>query len=515
MGKIYVVTNKSLDTAVAATIASVVFQKAEVEYEIQSFDEYEDFENLINHLIHQYSGFKLILLDVKPQKELVEKLNIAKHDGTIEYLEMYNHGSSGVYTEWSHDSRRTVSEQFVSNNLIEETINKVDPKTHRLLSSLVHAIADGGQSCEDLNKIYEAGLFVSYVSEYILEKASEDKSEAVADNKCPRYIHYTHSDLDAAGCTILLDVCYGLGGDKYEHRYCKNPTDCAEQIKVFLEEEMEDGVEYNIVISDISIKDESVADALDAAFRSGKIARLNLFDHHPTAVWMDKKYPWCRVETYHITGINTKINTCGTLLMYDFFGDIVQKLVTNPLIDALVDPYVEIIRLYDTYDWKQVGDYGKVAYNHNTIFNKYGMEKYVSIMVSRILKGEDVRRFTAEEEEIIKAEDEAFEAYLDECRKRLVARTGMLPESGPFKYGTLFCSRYTSEIGNRLSIENPELAFIAMVNIEKMKVEIRTARDDFNTSEFAKINGGGGHPKASGFPLDYKDLSDMIKVLRE
>lgn len=263
MGKIYVVTNKSLDTAVAATIASVVFQKAEVEYEIQSFDEYEDFENLINHLIHQYSGFKLILLGVKPQRELVEKLNMAKYDGTIEYLEMYNHGSSGVYTEWSHDSRRTVSEQFVSNNLIEETINKVDPKTHRLLSSLVHAIADGGQSCEDLNKIYEAGLFISYVSEYILEKSSEDKPEAVADSKCPRYIHYTHSDLDAAGCTVLLDVCYGLGGDKYEHRYCKHPDDCAEQIKKFLEEEMKDGVEYNIVISDISIKDESVADALD------------------------------------------------------------------------------------------------------------------------------------------------------------------------------------------------------------------------------------------------------------
>lgn len=327
-------------------------------------------------------------------------------------------------------------------------------------------------------------------------------------NKLPRFIHFTHGDLDAAGCCILLDVCLGLGGNPYEHRFCKNPTDCSDKIKEFLKE-MEDGVEYNIVISDISIKDEAVADELDAAFKSGKIARLNLFDHHPTAKWMEK-YQWCKIEISHITDDGKEVKTCGTELLYDYFEDVVQKLVSNNLTDALIDPYVEIVRMYDTYDWKNAGEYGKIAYNHNTIFNRYGMSRYATLMASRILKGEDIRKFTPEEEEMIAEEDAKFEAHLEECRKLLTVRSDYIDSIGAFKYGALFCSKYTSETGNRLSTENPELAFILMINIDKMKVEIRTAHDDFDTSEFAKINGGGGHPKASGFPLNYSDLRDMV-----
>ena len=142
------------------------------------------------------------------------------------------------------------------------------------------------------------------------------------------------------------------------------------------------------------------------------------------------------------------------------------------------------------------------------------MTKYATYVATRLSVGDDVRRFTDEQKEIIAEEDAKFEAHLEECRKLLTVRSDYLESSGAFKYGVLFCSKYTSETGNRLSTENPELAFILMINIDKMKVEIRTARDDFDTSEFAKLNGGGGHPKASGFPLDYSDLQDMASGLK-
>ena len=515
MDKIYVLTNKSLDTAVAATVAAVVFQKAGIEYGISSFSNNDDFEYLISDLLNRYSGFKLFILGIKPQKELADMLSEAKHIGKISHLEMYNQGSSGIYTDWSHDSKKTVSEQFIANGLIEDMAGKADPATHRMLSSLINALVSCDSEYRELLKIYDKGhdYFVSRTSGYILGDAKEScKTVQVYDN-APRYIHFTHSDMDAAGCCVLLDTAYNLGGNAYEHRFCKNPTDCADQIKEFLSE-LDDKTEYNVLISDISIKDETVADELNAAFKSGKIANLHLYDHHPTAKWMEK-YPWCKIEISHINKEDGKeVKTCGTELLYDYFEDITRIFVTRPMIDVLVAAYVEIVRLYDTYDWKQFGDYGKIAYNHNTIFNRYGISRYTTLMATKLSTGNDVRQFSNEQKEIIAEEDAKFEAHLKECRKLLTVRSDYIDGIGVFKYGALFCSKYTSETGNRLSVEHPELAFILMVNTEKMKVEIRTARDDFDTSEFAKINGGGGHPKASGFPLEYKDLADMVKALR-
>lgn len=511
--KIYVLAATNVDASIACVIANIASRHTDTECHIKQFHKSDAFfESYLSTVIGKIQPADvLFILGIEPSEKALDTLKEARLSMQPQHLCMYTCGSTNVYTDWSHVSNKSLSEQFISDDLVREMLSGIPAYINKRLNELVRSVTSEDSDSKSIKDAYNSvkERFVSIVTKQVLDPKDQlDKS-----SKCPRYIHFTHGDLDAAGCCVLLDVAYNLGGNAYEHRFCKNPTDCAEQIKEFLSE-LDDKTEYNVLISDISIKDEAVADELDAAFKSGKIANLHLYDHHPTAKWMEK-YPWCKIEISHINeedGKETK--TCGTELLYDYFEDITGIFVTRPTIDTLVAAYVEIVRLYDTYDWKQHGDYGKIAYNHNTIFNRYGMSKYATLMATRLSTGNDVRQFTNEQKEMIAEEDAKFEAHLEECRKLLTVRSDYIDGIGAFKYGALFCSKYTSETGNRLSTEHPELAFILMINTDKMKVEIRTARDDFDTSEFAKINGGGGHPKASGFPLNYSDLHNMAQALR-
>lgn len=56
---------------------------------------------------------------------------------------------------------------------------------------------------------------------------------------------------------------------------------------------------------------------------------------------------------------------------------------------------------------------------------------------------------------------------------------------------------------------DPTIDIIILVSMKYRTVELRTAKDNINLSTIAKANGGGGHPKASGFPFSDKIASVM------
>ena len=67
---------------------------------------------------------------------------------------------------------------------------------------------------------------------------------------------------------------------------------------------------------------------------------------------------------------------------------------------------------------------------------------------------------------------------------------------------------YSSELGNVLSERHPELDFIAI--IKQNSVGLRCVKDKINLTEIAKHFNGGGHKKASGFPMDKIKLDNFI-----
>jgi nanoRNase/pAp phosphatase (c-di-AMP/oligoRNAs hydrolase) len=60
-----------------------------------------------------------------------------------------------------------------------------------------------------------------------------------------------------------------------------------------------------------------------------------------------------------------------------------------------------------------------------------------------------------------------------------------------------------------------DLDFIMLVNLISGTVELRTERDDIDTSIYAKYYGGGGHPKASGFTISKNEMNSIVRDIAE
>lgn len=60
---------------------------------------------------------------------------------------------------------------------------------------------------------------------------------------------------------------------------------------------------------------------------------------------------------------------------------------------------------------------------------------------------------------------------------------------------------YFSMISRKVLEENDDIDILVLVNCVRGKVELRAAKNSIDLSKIAKANGGGGHPKAAGFPL--------------
>ena len=64
--------------------------------------------------------------------------------------------------------------------------------------------------------------------------------------------------------------------------------------------------------------------------------------------------------------------------------------------------------------------------------------------------------------------------------------------------------------GNRLCKEIPEMDFVMFVDVVSMAVSMRAKKDTIDLSQIATAFGGGGHPKAAGFPVDLDTLYKFI-----
>lgn len=80
-----------------------------------------------------------------------------------------------------------------------------------------------------------------------------------------------------------------------------------------------------------------------------------------------------------------------------------------------------------------------------------------------------------------------------------------------YKAGIVFAEQYISELGNALAELNPELDFIAIVNMSRV-ISYRTIKEEVNLGDIAAIFGGGGHAKAAGSPVP-KEIRQAVTNL--
>jgi nanoRNase/pAp phosphatase (c-di-AMP/oligoRNAs hydrolase) len=74
----------------------------------------------------------------------------------------------------------------------------------------------------------------------------------------------------------------------------------------------------------------------------------------------------------------------------------------------------------------------------------------------------------------------------------------------------VFSEEYSSELGNYI-IKELGADYVVMINMQRMKVSLRS-RKDINVRSIAEMNGGGGHKNAAGFSIDFEfNTLDFLK----
>ena len=310
---------------------------------------------------------------------------------------------------------------------------------------------------------------------------------------------FTHTDLDGVGAAVLAYLMFGIENVNVE--YC-DYNDINEKVEKLLSN-IEDRCVYDtIFITDISI-DAELADAIRVWICPCNVL---LFDHHPTALYLNDYY-WCKVQIESDTGLKT----CGTEMFFQYLYDYGYFKKCDPVILDNIRKFVEIVRDYDTWRWRELGYDGFIAKQVNDLFSIYGREEFINWAIDRIYAVRDEFHefpcFRSVDRILLEQRQKEIDSYVEQKDKQL--RVSKDPFGNVFGY--VFSERYFSELGNRLCGLHPELDYVAMIDISSGKVSYRTCKESVDVGgEIAHSFGGGGHKKAAGSRFDAEEAGDYI-----
>ncbi len=258
----------------------------------------------------------------------------------------------------------------------------------------------------------------------------------------------------------------------------------------------------HVYITDLPVRNDAIALLNKNPEFSERIVH---YDHHQSEVRGDIP------EYLNVIPKKGDVLTCGTSLFHEYL------LNTYPENEAIRTPYVfdfvEAVRSYDTWDWAKNGNQkGKQLTDLLSIFEaKRFIEKYYDEIIEN--KTEEVI-FSKIDQTFLDIRKTEIANYIEECDKSLLTMKLNLGLSKNYLVGITFAQNFRSELGNALSKKHPELDFIMILNQIRNSASLRTAKEDVNVGEIAKLihPDAGGQTKAAGFPIDNKTAWLLTEV---
>lgn len=284
------------------------------------------------------------------------------------------------------------------------------------------------------------------------------------------------ADIDGVSPVILMKLC------KINFDYeLKDIYELEEYLDNLLEEDL--SFYNNIYIVDLTVPENIYVKINNSIYKE----KFKVFDHHRTHMYaLNNKY------------VTLDINECGTSLFYKYLSK-KYKFRKN------TKKYIEHVKNIDLWLWKEKND--PLAKQLSDLFYIYGKTKYIEEMYKK-LKTRKKFKLSKIENTILKIEQEKIDRYILKKEKDMI-----IINYQNYKTGIIFNELYKSELGNQLSINNPDLDFIIMINLSG-GISLRTNKD-IDLSLIASTLGGGGHKKASGapIPLEYKEnlINELFK----
>lgn len=229
-----------------------------------------------------------------------------------------------------------------------------------------------------------------------------------------------------------------------------------------------------LFVTDI-VCDKDCLSIVCAALKNKKAA-LGIYEHHETRSWLKEYVP--------SSDLNAEIifdnGRCGSKIFYDSF------VGSNANLTKYAD-FAKVINDRDLWINQEVRGI-QLAKLHQI----YGDEKFVN----RFLKNPIVQ-FTSDEKVLLSFVYEQEKKRIDSALNRMKIKK----DSNGFTYGVVYDSGDSSDLLNA-AIEKFTLEYAIMLDLNKGKGSIR-GKGNMDCAIFSEKKGGGGHKRASGFPIEF------------
>lgn len=245
-----------------------------------------------------------------------------------------------------------------------------------------------------------------------------------------------------------------------------------------------------LLICDVSPKEQQTWQFLRE--RKEKTAVL---DHHLSAEKFLKKNE--KIFSY-------SVEKCGTMLMFDFLGDI---LSSDNRFETRERAY-QFARAIDRHD-RWLDTMTSEDANYAILHRLIGSSAFVKSIVGSY---ECIKEFKMSSEERIAVayEKKRLDKKLETLMRNVqLMKTDSLTH-GDIIYGCLVVSDDNSRVLNEVLIRFPEIDVAVGISHEDGSVSLRSREGGPDCSRIAEEHGGGGHARAAGFRVNVRDLTDFM-----
>ena len=301
---------------------------------------------------------------------------------------------------------------------------------------------------------------------------------------------FTHkNDIDGMGNAVLSKLVF----DEVNYVLCET-FDLNSKVKEFIDNEKI--YEYDkVFVTDLCLSEELLCTINEDEKLKDKV---QIIDHHKT--YEDPKYtkyPFVKIELKNDKGL-----CCGTSLFYEY-------LLNNELLSRsdVVDEFVELTRLHDTWEWKNIYNNEK-ARDLAILFDSLGTEVYINFMYEK-LSNEKEFNFNHIETVLINNKkiviDDAIEGYMKNAYYREIL--GM-------KAAILFINyEFRNEIGQYFKDHNIDVDFVMMIALDRNVVSYRNVNKNISVRTVAEYYGGKGHDVAATNPITSQHKEMILDIL--
>ena len=321
-----------------------------------------------------------------------------------------------------------------------------------------------------------------------------------------RKILFTHVDLDGSGCKVLFTLANdpSKSGEDYLVITCENTN-----VDTLVRETINrDDVDVNTLIyfADICASREVLEMLKDIGFI------VKIFDHHRTNFFATHIFEDAVIVPENELGVPE----CGTSLLFKAFCNneitFESKMVEEYFISSLIEEFVEKIRLWDTYQWKDINDIE--ARKLQILFTLLGMERFCDIYINKLINAKrNTLLIDHHDMMFIDARLESEQRAIESITKEKVYDVNLRGFNAAFTLSKNGAD--ISELGNQFLTKYPEYdMFVSFTLFGDGAYSFRSIRNDLDIGkDFALLVGGGGHPKAAGSPINAEIKDALTNVL--